>query len=416
MSAAALNGSEPPAFAPIVSDLRDDIIEHYERRGETLHTPAGLLTLDTNSVLAAGRARLLLRLLAEQGAEPVAGRRVLDLGAGFGALALYCAHLGAEVIAVDPNEERMQVALGIARRRRLSLRIAAAHAQALPFPDESFDLVIANNSLCYIVEESAHRAALEEIRRVLRPGGWVAIRNPNRLHLRDQFTGLPLLSLLPPSIVHRITRSLDAHRSDVRLHSPGASVRQMRRAGFSQACWRAQPGRRLGARFAGYHHVVARRPQKSSPQDVVPTSPGVPRPDPLASPSGPPSPHIQGNGRSGAVQGNGRTSAETEVRGRTGVSLLRAGGLVAVALPENGVAPVGDVFGSFGLVAWLRRRWEAVLFGAMALAFVWMRLVDTQISFWDDEASTVVQYIDRGLSVFIRVGVTRRIIMFCTAC
>jgi SAM-dependent methyltransferase len=262
MSAQAPERSEPPAFAAIVGDLRDHIIEYYERRGEQLCTPAGLLTLDTNSVLAAGRARLLLRLLAEQGAEPVAGRRVLDLGAGFGALALYCAHLDAEVIAVDPNEERMKVALEIARRRHLSLRAVAAHAQALPFPDESFDLVIANNSLCYIVEESTHRAALEEILRVLRPGGWVAMRNPNRLHLRDQFTGLPLLSLLPLSLVRRVTRSLDTHRSDVRLRSPGASVRQVRRAGFSQACWRAQPGRRVGAMFAGYHHVIARRPHK----------------------------------------------------------------------------------------------------------------------------------------------------------
>jgi 4-amino-4-deoxy-L-arabinose transferase-like glycosyltransferase len=32
----------------------------------------------------------------------------------------------------------------------------------------------------------------------------------------------------------------------------------------------------------------------------------------------------------------------------------------------------------------------------MAVAFIWMRLIDMQISFWDDEAETVVRYIDRG--------------------
>src|SRR5271165_5473465 len=116
MSAQLKDAAIPPAFAPIAHDLRDVIIEHYERRSESLDTPAGLVTLDTNSMLAARRGRLLLRLLAEQGAGPVAGRRVLDLGAGFGALALYCAHLGGEVVAVDPNEERMGVALAIARR------------------------------------------------------------------------------------------------------------------------------------------------------------------------------------------------------------------------------------------------------------------------------------------------------------
>lgn len=251
--------SYPPAFAAIAHDLRGQIIEHYERRNDRLDTPAGLLTLDTNSMLAAGRGRLLLRLLAERGAGPVAGRRVLDLGAGFGALALYYAHLGAEVIAVDPNEQRMQVALTIAKRRGLAVSAVAAHAQSLPLPDACIDLVVANNSLCYVVDEHAHRLALSEIHRVLRPGGWVVARNPNRLHPRDQFTGLPLLPLLPPSLARRITAALERHRSEVRLRSPGAAVRELRRAGFSQASWRAQPGRRYGARFARYHHVLARR-------------------------------------------------------------------------------------------------------------------------------------------------------------
>jgi SAM-dependent methyltransferase len=259
--------STPPDFAALARDLRDHIIEHYERRGERLDTPAGLLTLDTNSILAAGRARLLLRLLAEQGAGPVTGRRVLDLGAGFGALALYCAHLGADVVAVDPNEQRMQVALTIAQRRGLPLSVVAAHAQSLPFPDTDFDLVLANNSLCYIVEKRARRAALQEIRRVLRPGGWVVMRNPNRLHPRDQFTGLPLLPLLPSSLAERVTHSLGRHRSNVHLRSPGGTIRELRRAGFTQARWRAQPGRGLSDRFAGYQHVLACRPNQQAVDD-----------------------------------------------------------------------------------------------------------------------------------------------------
>ncbi len=255
-----MSNSTSPAFAPLAHDLRDHIIEHYERAGELLDTPSGLLTLDTNSVLAASRGRLLLRLLAEAGAGPIAGWRVLDLGAGFGSLAIYCASLGAEVVAVDPNAQRMQVAVAIAKQRGLPVRALAAQAQSLPLPDASFDLVLANNSLCYIVEEHQLDLALSEIHRMLRPGGWVVIRNPNRLHPRDQFTGLPLLPLLSPSLAQRVTESLGRHRSNVRLHSPGGAVRQLRRAGFSQAHWRAQPGRRLGARFAGYHHVIARRP------------------------------------------------------------------------------------------------------------------------------------------------------------
>ena len=259
MSVAARGASSPPAFAPIASDLRDEVIGYYERRSERLDTPAGLVTLDTNSLLAARRGRLLLRLLAEQGAGSVARRRVLDLGAGFGALALYFAHLGAEVVAVDPNEQRMQVAVAIAGRRGLAVSAVTAHAQSLPVPEASIDLVVANNSLCYIVEKGAHNLALREIHRVLRPGGWLVVRNPNRLHPRDQFTGLPLLGLLAPPLAQRAAKALGRHRSEVRLRSPGGGVRQLRRAGFSEVRWRTvpEPGRR--SRFAGYHHVLARR-------------------------------------------------------------------------------------------------------------------------------------------------------------
>ncbi|HEV3071615.1 MAG TPA: methyltransferase domain-containing protein [Solirubrobacteraceae bacterium] len=249
----------PPAFAGIVHELRDHVIEHCERSGERLDTPAGIMTLDTNSILAPGRGRLLLRLLAHEGMGSISERRVLDLGAGFGAMALYFAHLGAEVVAVDPNEQRTRVAAAIARRRGLPLSVATAHAQSLPFADGSFDIVVANNSLCYIVGEQAHAQALREIHRVLRPGGWVVMRNPNRLHPRDQFTRLPLLNLLPPMLAQRTAHALGRHRSQVHLRSPGATVRTLRRAGFAHARWRPQPGHGARDRFAGYQHVLARR-------------------------------------------------------------------------------------------------------------------------------------------------------------
>lgn len=251
--------SVPPAFAPLAHGLRDMVIEHYERSGESLDTPAGLRTLDTNSVLAPDRARLLLRLLAQQGAEPIAGRRVLDLGAGFGALALYFAHLGADVVAVDPNEQRMQVSLALARQHGLTLSTTAASAQSLPFPDGHFDFVVANNSLCYIVERGARREAFAEIRRVLRPGGWLAMRNPNRLHPRDQFTGLPLLPLLPPSLARGVVKATGRHRSEVRLTSPAGAMLELRRAGLEHVRFGAETGHRAKALVSGYHHVLAQR-------------------------------------------------------------------------------------------------------------------------------------------------------------
>jgi ubiquinone/menaquinone biosynthesis C-methylase UbiE len=239
--------------------LRDEVISHYELIGTRLDTAAGRRTLDTNSTLAADRGRLLLRILAEAGCGPVAGRRVLDLGAGFGALSVYFAHLGAEVVAVDPNEARLRLGISVARRYGLAVAAVSAHAHALPLPDAAFHIAVVNNSWCYIVDRHLRRTALAELHRVLMPGGWLVMRDPNRSTPLDPFTGLPLLAWLPPVLSRRAARALGRHRSDVRLTSPRGAVRQLRRAGFSEVHWRPAPGRRAGSRLARYHHVVARR-------------------------------------------------------------------------------------------------------------------------------------------------------------
>jgi ubiquinone/menaquinone biosynthesis C-methylase UbiE len=250
----------PPSFAPIAASLRDEVIEHYERAGVRLDTPSGRRTLDTNSTLAADRGRLLLRFLAETGAGPIAGRRVLDLGAGFGALSVYFAHLGAEVVAVDPNRERLLVGVTVSRMHGLAVNAVQAHADALPLPDSTFHFAVLNNALCYIVARGARRDALSEVLRVLMPRGWLVTRDPNRLTPIDPFTGLPLLALAPPALGRRIARSARRHRSDVRLNSPFGAAFEVRRAGFVDVRVCHPSSRRVIWPVARYHHLVARRP------------------------------------------------------------------------------------------------------------------------------------------------------------
>jgi len=113
--------------------------------------------------------------------RPVAGERLLDLGAGEGRHAI-AAHLreNLQVVALDPQEQDLTCARERYRTlrradRRHDVAFVRGSGHALPFPDASFDLVI-----CAEVLEHVHdyRTVLAEIARVLRPGGRLAVSVP----------------------------------------------------------------------------------------------------------------------------------------------------------------------------------------------------------------------------------------------
>ena len=112
-----------------------------------------------------------------------AGDRLLDLGCGFGRHAYEALRRGARVVACDmavPELEQtvatmtaMQVA-GEAPPGVLASAICG-DATRLPFADASFDRVIASEVIEHVPDDAA---ALEELTRVLRPGGTMAVTIP----------------------------------------------------------------------------------------------------------------------------------------------------------------------------------------------------------------------------------------------
>jgi SAM-dependent methyltransferase len=95
--------------------------------------------------------------------RPVAGLRVLDLGAGTGKLTALLAELGADVTAVEPDEAM----LAELRRQLPSVRALHGPAEAIPLPDGSVDAVLCAQSMHWFNMPRA----LPEIARVLVPGG-----------------------------------------------------------------------------------------------------------------------------------------------------------------------------------------------------------------------------------------------------
>jgi ubiquinone/menaquinone biosynthesis C-methylase UbiE len=96
---------------------------------------------------------------------------VLDVACGTGVLACATAERvgsGGSVVGLDPNEEMLSVARGKAD----AIEWRAGRAEAIPFPDESFDAVVSQFGLMFFEGPSS---ALREMMRVTRPGGRIAV-------------------------------------------------------------------------------------------------------------------------------------------------------------------------------------------------------------------------------------------------
>lgn len=132
--------------------------EHWDARWRDPGGRAGWLVPDPDVVA-------MVPLLHERKAV-----RALDLGCGLGRHALMLAEAGLETYAVDASEAGLAELRRAAEARGLRIAIERAAMTELPYRPALFDYVLAFN-VVYHGDASVVRAALDQVRRVLRLGG-----------------------------------------------------------------------------------------------------------------------------------------------------------------------------------------------------------------------------------------------------
>jgi len=103
-----------------------------------------------------------------------AGQRVLDVAAGSGNAAIPAAATGAHVVACDLTPELFPAGRKAAADRGVQLEWVEADAEALPFPDAAFDVVLSCVGAMFAPH---HQAVADELVRVTVPGGTIGMIN-----------------------------------------------------------------------------------------------------------------------------------------------------------------------------------------------------------------------------------------------
>ncbi|BDA59051.1 bifunctional demethylmenaquinone methyltransferase/2-methoxy-6-polyprenyl-1,4-benzoquinol methylase UbiE [Shewanella sp. DNRA4] len=193
-----------------------------------------------NDVMSFGIHRFWKRYTIEvSGARP--GMKVLDLAGGTGDLTAKFSHLvgdKGEVVLADINDSMLKVGRTKLRDKGIvnNVSYVQANAEALPFPDNHFDIITIAFGLRNVTDKDA---ALRSMNRVLKPGGKLLVlefSKPQHEIMRKVYD-LYSFKVLPKmgELITKDAGSYEYLAESIRMHPDQDTLKQMMvNAGFEQ--------------------------------------------------------------------------------------------------------------------------------------------------------------------------------------
>ncbi|OLP18028.1 SAM-dependent methyltransferase [Leptolyngbya sp. 'hensonii'] len=155
--------------------MTEDVLER-ERQFHDLWAAAievdGINVKDYFEACTAPENRFILQKIGD-----LRGKSLLDLGCGAGESSVYFSQRGACCVASDYSPGMVDVTLKLAAANGVQLEGKTINAMEIDFPNNTFDLVYAANLLHHLPDADR---ALQEMHRVVKPGGKVCFWDPLR--------------------------------------------------------------------------------------------------------------------------------------------------------------------------------------------------------------------------------------------
>ena len=230
-----------------MSGIRDYQHDFSELHPKTMFDELGRLQKARKTVA------IILDALRKAGVDP-RKTRLLDIGCSTGILTRHYAEYFGRVIGIDIDDGAVEWA----RQNRAAYNVSyqVGDSMKVPFLTGEFDLVTCTHIYEHVPDA---QRMLDEIHRVLRPGGLCFFAAENRLRVWDGHYGLPLVTVLPQPVADLYLRVTGRGRRRYERHRTLWGLKRLVRA----------------FEITDYTRAVVRDPEKFEATDLI--WPGSPK-------------------------------------------------------------------------------------------------------------------------------------------